>query len=100
MAYSTEELDDNSDLEKQKQILRIVGSIVAAIFGLNLIFLVSNVVRYLIPLKVKSCLLAQFYILAAVNNLARFVELVFFVRCSSEEAGELPSLTYPDDLGQ
>ena len=59
----------------------------AALFALNLMLLVSNVVRYLIPLKVKSCLLAQFYILAAVNNLARMLELVFFVRESYVDDG-------------
>ena len=67
--------------------MRIIGIIVAALFALNLMLLVSNVVRYLIPLKVKSCLLAQFYILAAVNNLARMLELVFFVRESYDDDG-------------
>ena len=61
--------------------------VVAALFALNLVLLVSNVVRYLIPLKVKSCLLAQFYILAAVNNLGRMLELVFFIRENDAEVG-------------
>ena len=67
--------------------MRIIGIIVAALFALNLMLLVSNVVRYLIPLKVKSCLLAQFYILAAVNNLARMLELVFFAHDYDDEVG-------------
>ena len=93
-AYSEEDLGDNSHLEKQAKILRITGIIVATLFALNLVLLIINVVFYLIPLKVRSCLLAQFYILAAVNNLARMIELVFFV--SNDQVDELPSLTCPD----
>ena len=86
-AEPTEEDVDSSELERHSKILRIIGIIVAALFALNLMLLVSNVVRYLIPLKVKSWLLAQFYILAAVNNLARMLELIFFVRESDDEVG-------------
>ena len=74
--------------------------IVACFFALNLLMLIANVARFLIPLRVNSVLLALFYVLAALNNMARLAELVFFVVQQNFEEDQLPSLTNPDDLKQ
>ena len=74
--------------------------IVACFFALNLLMLIGNVARFLIPLRVNSVLLALFYVLAALNNMARLAELVFFVVQQNFEEDQLPSLTNPEDQKQ
>ena len=85
---------DDEMIQKDTKILTIVGSILIILFALNLALLLFNTFRYLIPLRIKSALLALFYILAAINNLARLLELVFFV--VPDKDGRLPNLTRPD----
>ena len=75
--------------------LRTTGYIVLLAFGANIGLLVSNVVRYLIPLKIKSMLLTLFYIIALVMNVARSFELIYYVLPSNGN----PSLTGEVKIG-
>ena len=64
-------------------------------FAINLFLLVSNVVKYLVPLKVRSNLLALFYIFAGIMTVANMAGLVFFVTSDN-----VMSLTNPREKWQ
>ena len=59
--------------------LRTSGFIILGLLSANLVFLFHNTIIYLIPLKIKSVLLAQFYILAGIITIARIIEVSYFV---------------------
>ena len=88
--------DQDSYTDGELLSLRIVAYVVISLLALNLLFLISNLVRFLIPLKVRSKLLGLFYILAALMTVAVIIELVYFVLPSNK----LPSLTTDTLLGQ
>ena len=72
------------------KILKVTAIVVLMAFLANLCLLVHNVLRYLIPLKIKGMLIALFYIFAGVMTVARTVELIYYVVPSNES----PSLTF------
>ena len=88
--------NQDSYSDTQLLILRVVAYCIIFLLAVNLVFLISNVVRFLIPLQVRSKLLGLFYILAAYLTIARMVELVYFVLPSNE----FPSLSSQTQLGQ
>ena len=76
--------------ERQKKTLEIIAYIIGALLCANFLFLVANVIVYLVPLKVRSMLLFLFYLLSAILTISRSVEL--FLYCASDN----PTLTKGD----
>ena len=48
-------------------------------FAANLAMIVSNIIKYLVPLKINSALITLFYMLASVMTFARLTEMVFYI---------------------
>lgn len=63
---------------------------------INLLFIVYNIVAFLIPLKIKSWLLIVFYALASAMTISRIVELSYI----SNPDDDCVSITYSDSIGQ
>lgn len=88
-------MEDNQESDgftsAQLITLRTFGFIIIALLSANVIFLVYNIIVYLIPLKIKSALLAQFYILASIITILRIVEVSLFV--SWKYSGNSPTLS-------
>ena len=71
-------------------VLKVVATLVLFAFFVNLCLLLHNVMRYLLPLKIKGMLIALFYIFAAVLTVSRAIELIYYILPSNKS----PSLTY------
>ena len=59
--------------------------------------MIYNLIQFLLPLKVRSRLIYQFYILAMIMSIARITELFYFVLTP---ANMKPNLTMGCELGQ
>ena len=51
---------------EQEKALVITAYIMMAFVAFSLVFLVYNIVRYIVPLRVKSWLIVSFYILGTI----------------------------------
>ena len=68
---------DCSYLEPSKRIaLSVTGYTMMALMILNIIFLIYNLIRYIIPLRIKSWLIIPFYALAIIVTVCRTIELL------------------------
>ena len=57
-----------------------MGYIVLVLLAANLVFLIYNTVKYLIPLKVlKSPLLSLFYVFSGIITISRILEITYYV---------------------
>ena len=63
----------------------------------NVIFMIYNLIQFLLPLKVRSHLLYLFYILSMFMTIARIIELFYFILTPNDMA---PNLTIGCELGQ
>ena len=62
--------------------LAVTGYTMMALMILNIIFLIYNLIRYIIPLRIKSWLIIPFYVLATIVTVCRTIEL-FIISTSS-----------------
>ena len=68
--------------------LRVMGYIVLVLLASNLVILIFNTFKYLIPLKViKSPLLSLFYIFSGIITISRILEITYFVLPSANKEG-------------
>ena len=65
--------------DKNELILRSIGIVVIVTLAFQFFFILFNVFKYLIPLKVKSPFMSVFYLLAGIFTLGRIVEVLIFV---------------------
>ena len=61
----------------QNMTVKITGFITIFLLLINLAFIAYNIVKFLIPLKIKSWLLIVFYVLATIMLVARVWELFY-----------------------
>lgn len=68
--------------------LRVMGYIVLVLLASNLVILIFNTFKYLIPLKViKSPLLSLFYIFSGIITISRILEITYYVLPSANKGG-------------
>ena len=70
-------------------VLKTLGYIILVLFCANLIFIVHNIVRFLVPLRVKAPLVTVFYGLAMLLTISKIIQISFFVKKDSAR----PTLT-------
>ena len=83
--------------DKQLKTLQAFGTILIILLFANVIFMIYNVIQFLLPLKVRSLKLHLFYILSMIMTIARTVELFYFTLTPHQVK---PNLTKGDELGQ
>ena len=59
--------------------MRSIGYVIIVTLTFQFFFVLFNVFKYLIPLKVKSPFMSIFYVLAGILTLGRIVEVLIFV---------------------
>ena len=63
----------------QNTLLSTTGAIIIFMLLINLAFIIYNILKFLIPMKIKSWLLLLFYALATIMLVARVVELFYII---------------------
>ena len=80
LLHDSASVDCPAALEPWQNVTFIVtGFITIFLLLINLAFIAYNIVKFLIPLKIKSWLLLVFYALATIMLVARVIELFYMI---------------------